>query len=146
MPDFSVVLIGNSSVSLSALESRKNVYLLSQKPYEDIPHYGKCFDICFMPWQQNNWIEACNPVKLKEYLALGKPIVSTYFNELNGYEGFVEVANNANSFALAARKALKEDNPELAAARRNRVVGDTWDSKAKMIFGSLFMGENEEIS
>ncbi len=146
LPDFSVVLIGSASVDVTGLGSRKNVYMLGQKAYEDIPYYGKCFDVCFMPWQQNEWIAACNPVKLKEYLALGKPVVSTYFNELDAYDSLVEVANDANSFASAVRKALKEDNPELAAARRKRVAGYTWESKAKLVFDNLFMSENEEIS
>lgn len=146
LPDFSVVLIGSASVDVTGLGSRKNVYMLGQKAYEDIPHYGKCFDVCFMPWQQNEWIMACNPVKFKEYLALGKPIVSTSFSELGGYDGFVEVANDADSFASAVRKVLKENNSELAAARRKRVAGHTWESRAKLVFDNLLMSENEEIS
>ncbi len=146
LPDFSVVLIGSASADVTGLSSRKNVYMLGQKAYEDIPHYGKCFDVCFMPWQQNEWIAACNPVKFKEYLALGKPVVSTYFNELSGYDGFAEIANDANSFALAVRRVLKEDSSELAAARRKRVAGHTWGSKAKLVLENLFMSENEETS
>jgi len=138
LSDFSIVLIGNSSVDLSALASRKNVYLLGQKPYEQIPHYAKCFDVCFMPWQQNSWIEACNPIKLKEYLALGKPIVSTPFSELEHYKGLIYVASDAWSFAEAVRQACKEKNPELVAARREHVKNCTWDAKAKQVIEALY--------
>jgi len=137
LSDISIVLIGNSSVDLSALTSRKNVYLLSQKPYEQIPHYAKCFDVCFMPWQQNEWIAACNPVKLKEYLALGKPIVSTPFDELNKYKGLIEVASDSGSFAQAVRKACRENDPELVSTRQRRVRHCTWDAKAKEVLLAL---------
>jgi hypothetical protein len=137
LSDISIVLIGNSSVDLSTLTSRKNVYLLSQKPYEQIPHYAKCFDVCFMPWQQNEWIAACNPVKLKEYLALGKPIVSTPFDELNKYKGLIEVASDSGSFAQAVRKAYRENDPELVSTRQRRVRHCTWDAKAKEVLLAL---------
>ncbi|MBA7670515.1 putative teichuronic acid biosynthesis glycosyltransferase TuaH [subsurface metagenome] len=137
LSDISIVLIGSSSINLSSLASRKNVYLLGQKPYEQIPHYGKCFDVCFMPWQQNEWIEACNPIKLKEYLALGKPIVSTPFEELENYKDIVNVASDATSFAEAVRKACDENNPELVSARRKRVSSSTWDAKAREVLDAL---------
>jgi glycosyltransferase involved in cell wall biosynthesis len=138
LPDISVVLIGNASVNLNGLRSRKNVYLLPQKPYEEIPHYAKCFDVCFMPWQQNNWIAACNPVKLKEYLALGKPIVSTTFSELTNYNGLVNTSSDAQSFAHMVRKVLEENNSELTINRRRRVVEETWDAKSQVILRTLF--------
>lgn len=137
LKDVSIVLIGNSSVDLSTLASRKNVYLLGQKPYEQIPHYAKCFDVCFMAWRQNEWIEACNPIKLKEYLALGKPIVSTPFSELENYKSLVYVASNAGVFAEVVRRACNENDPELVLARRNRVSDSTWDAKAREVLNTL---------
>ncbi|GAG08945.1 unnamed protein product, partial [marine sediment metagenome] len=79
LPGMSFVFVGEASANCDGLLSKKNVWMLGQKPYEQIPHYGKCFDVAIMPWRQNRWIEACNPIKLKEYLALGKPVVSTPF-------------------------------------------------------------------
>jgi len=136
--DISIVLIGTSSVDLSGLASRCNVYLLGQQPYSQIPHYAKCFDVCFMPWLQNEWIEACNPIKLKEYLALGKPVVSTPFAELESYNGMVNVASDAKSFAEAVRKACKENNLKLISARRKQVKDKTWDAKAKEVMHTLY--------
>jgi glycosyltransferase involved in cell wall biosynthesis len=130
LSEFSIVLIGNSSVDLSSLGRRNNVFLISQKPYQQIPHYAKCFDVCFMAWQINEWIAGCNPVKLKEYLALGKPVVSTPFNELDSYLDVVETASDAVSFAKAVRKALKNNNSEQVQARRCMVKNCTWDEKS----------------
>ena len=145
LSDFSIVLIGNSSVDLSVLASRKNVYLFGQKPYGQIPHYVKCFDVCFMPWRQNSWIEACNPVKLKEYLASGKPIVSTPFSELEHYEGLVHVASDAQSFAEAVRQACQEEDPKLVSARRERVRNCTWDAKAEQATRALFESNQRSV-
>jgi glycosyltransferase involved in cell wall biosynthesis len=87
--EMSFVFVGNASVNCTGFLSKRNVWMLGQKPYKQIPHYGKCFDVAIMPWRQNRWVQACNPIKLKEYLALGKPIVSTPFAELQNYRGLV---------------------------------------------------------
>ena len=141
LKDFSIVLIGSSSLDLSSLASRRNVHLLGQKPYDQIPHYAKCFDVCFMPWQQNKWIQACNPIKLKEYLALGKPVVSTPFKELCGYDGLVAVACDAVAFADAVRKVLRQNCPELVLQRQKSVSESTWDIKAQQVLRTLWQAE-----
>lgn len=70
--DMTFVFVGSVSADVSGLRALPNVQLLGQRPYEQIPHYGKCFDVAIMPWRQNRWIQACNPIKLKEYLAVGE--------------------------------------------------------------------------
>lgn len=138
LPEMRFVFVGNSSIDCQNLLSRKNVQMLGQKPYEQIPHYGKLFDVAIMPWKQNRWIEACNPIKLKEYLALGKPIVSTPFPELKKYQGVVYEAKTPEEFADCIKKALMEDNPERIIARRKEVEHTSWDSKAKLVLDELF--------
>lgn len=138
LPQMSFVFVGSTSADVTELQKRKNVWLLGQKPYEQIPHYGKCFDVAIMPWRQNQWIEACNPVKLKEYLALGKPVVSTPFAELQKYRDVVYEAKTPGEFAKCIRKALAEDNPVRVAARRKIVEVDSWESKAQLVLQELF--------
>jgi len=136
-PDMSFVFVGSASSDVSRLEALPNVYMLGKRPYREIPHFGKCFDVAIMPWQQNRWIEACNPIKLKEYLALGKPIVTTPFRELDFYEGLVYKATDADSFAACLRRALAEDGPERIIARRKRVEKETWEAKANGVLKAL---------
>ena len=138
LSQMSFVFIGEASSDISGLEKRKNVWLLGQKPYEQIPHYGKCFDLAIMPWKRNRWIEACNPIKLKEYLALGKPVVSTPFSELYKYRDVVYVAETPEDFAECVKKALSEDSLELIAARRKKVIKASWESKARLVVEGLF--------
>lgn len=138
LPQMSFVFVGKASSGCSELASHKNVSMLGQKPYEQIPHYGKCFDVAIMPWRQNRWIQACNPIKLKEYLALGKPVVSTPFTELQKYRDVVYQADTPEEFARCIEKALAEDGPERRAARKQEVETSTWDSKAQLVLHKLF--------
>jgi hypothetical protein len=137
LSEMSFVFIGNVSADCSRLVSKKNVWMLGQKPYEQIPHYGKCFDVAIMPWRQNHWIEVCNPVKLKEYLALGKPIVSTPFAELQKYRDVVYEAKTSVEFAACIRDAIGQNNPKLVTKRRKKVENSSWDSKAEFLFEEL---------
>jgi GT2 family glycosyltransferase/glycosyltransferase involved in cell wall biosynthesis len=143
--DLKFVFVGNSSIDCSALAARKNVVMVAQQPYDRIPHYGKCFDAAIMPWRQNRWIQACNPVKLKEYLALGKPVISTPFAELNGYSDTVYSASTPREFADCIIRALAEDNEEKINARRAKVQSSSWDSKAQLVLKELFDGELSNV-
>jgi glycosyltransferase involved in cell wall biosynthesis len=139
LPKMSFIFVGKASVDCSALSARKNVWMLGQKSYEQIPHYGKCFDVAILPWRINKWTEAANPIKLKEYLALGKPIVSTpAFTELQRYSDVVYEAGIPDDFAACIRKACAEDSAELVETRRKTVAGSSWDSKAELVLGELF--------
>jgi GT2 family glycosyltransferase len=145
LPEVNFVFVGKSSADISRLVLKKNVWMLGQKPYEQIPHYGKCFDVAFMPWRQGRWIEACNPIKLKEYLSLGKPIVSTPFPELAYYRDVTYEAATPQEFANCIEQALAEDNSERIKARREKVANATWESKAKLAMEALFETKIAEI-
>lgn len=138
LPQMSFVFVGKASSDCSRLKSENNVLMLGQKPYEQIPSYGREFDVAIMPWRQNRWIEACNPIKLKEYLALGKPVVSTPFPELGGYRDVVSEARTPEEFSEKIRQAVSEDCPERIAARREKVRNETWDAKAELVYAKLF--------
>jgi glycosyltransferase involved in cell wall biosynthesis len=139
------VLVGKPSIDCSRLLTKSNVRMLGYKPYTQIPHYGKCFDVAVMPWRQNDWIEACNPIKLKEYLALGKPIVSTPFKELERYDGLVYPASKPEEFVRCIHQALRENDAQRIEARRNKVKTATWRHKAKLLSEMFFRQPTTEI-
>jgi len=137
LPECSFVFVGRSSSDVGGLVKKGNVHMLGQKPYEQIPHYGKCFDVAIMVWRQNRWIEGCNPIKLKEYLALGKPIVSTPFPQLQQYRDVTYEAATPLDFAAAVKQALAEDCADRIAARRESIKDATWDAKAERVLKTL---------
>lgn len=127
LPECQFVLVGACSLR-SDWSGLPNVHPLGQRPYHSVPAYMAALDVLIMPWNRNEWIRACNPVKLKEYLATGRPVVSTPFPELAGYRGHVTEAETAEAFARAVREAV--ETPGDPAPRRARVRGHTWVHKA----------------
>ncbi|MEH6525466.1 MAG: glycosyltransferase [Sneathiella sp.] len=113
----------------------KNVHLLGQRPYEEVAKYMAASDVLIMPWNKSEWIRACNPVKMKEYLAVGKPVVSTYFPEVEYFDQYIAVATEAEGFAAKIEKALQNNvEPEFF---RSRVREHTWSTKAKEVWSAL---------
>jgi glycosyltransferase involved in cell wall biosynthesis len=133
LPDLSFVCVGPISTDVSRLRQCANVYFLGPKPYEQVPFYGKEFDVVIMPWNRNKWMNYSSPVKTKEYLALGKPIVSIDYPELELYHDVVYVSLDYDQFVGNIRKGIKENDPHLKIRRREKVRNETWDNKVKVI-------------
>jgi GT2 family glycosyltransferase/glycosyltransferase involved in cell wall biosynthesis len=131
LPEVSVVLIGDATCSMDQFEPLPNVYWLGSRPYEEIPAYGAGFDVALMPWLRNQWIQHSNPIKLKEYLALGLPVVSTDFPEIHHYADVVAIAADDDAFVALVRAALDGHAVGTTESRRARVAGATWDNRAK---------------
>lgn len=144
LPDMSFVVIGREQKDCSALKARKNVRMLGQKPYELVPEYGKRFDVALLPLRQSRWAEAVNPLKLKEYLAMGKPVVSTPFPQLREYLDIVYEAKTPKVFAECIKRAISEDCPELISKRREKVKNSSWDSKAELVMNELFESKQSD--
>ncbi len=130
LPDCSLVLIGDATCPIDDLLSLPNVHWLGFRPYEDIPAHGAEFDVALMPWLRNDWIEHSNPIKLKEYLALGLPVVSTDFPEVHYYSDAIAIARDADHFVGLVREALQGNALGTEQTRRARVEGSTWDRQA----------------
>jgi glycosyltransferase involved in cell wall biosynthesis len=130
LPHLTFVMVGSCSLPAGWC-TLPNVVFLGQKPYEQVADYMAACDVLIMPWNRNDWIRACNPVKLKEYLAVGRPVVSTSFEELKRYAEHVQVAGDADAFAEAIRSAIED--PGDPATRRDRVRGETWAAKAEAV-------------
>ncbi len=138
LPDCSLVLIGDATCPIDDLVSLPNVHWFGFRPYEDIPSYGAGFDVALMPWLRNEWIQHSNPIKLKEYLALGLPTVSTDFPEVHYYSDSIAVASNHDHFVKLIREALDGKAVGTPQSRRARVQGVTWDRQAEEL---IVLGE-----
>lgn len=134
MPQVTFVLVGAISLADGWLRA-PNVLCCGQKPYTRVADYMATCDVLIMPWNQNDWIAACNPVKLKEYLAVGKPIISTPFNELDAYRGLVRTARNSDEFAAQIAAALCE--PHDPSRGRERVRQESWKSRSQSVIEQL---------
>jgi glycosyltransferase involved in cell wall biosynthesis len=128
-PDWSVVLIGRRNFDAAPLPRRPNLHYLGERPYAEIPGYLRGLDVCLMPYRRVPTATYMNPVKLREYLAAGKPIVSTPLPEVVQFGGLVEVAADGDEFVARIARCLAED-PALPARRMASVRDHTWASRA----------------
>lgn len=134
MPEAHFVLVGGCSLPDDWCEL-PNVHHLGRKPYDEVADYMAACDVLIMPWNQSDWIRACNPVKMKEYLAVGRPVVSTWFPEVEHYSEHIAVARGAVEFASELRSAIsKAHNPKPG---RERVAAHTWSAKASEVWDRL---------
>ena len=131
IPDAQLVLIGDATCSMASLTRHPNVHWLGVRPYAEIPAYGAAFDVALMPWVDNDWIRCANPIKLKEYLALGLPVVSTDFPEGRRYRHVIDVAADADDFVRLVRRRLVD--PGDAETRRVAVAHDSWQQRASTL-------------
>jgi len=132
-PTMSIVLIGRAAVDTSKLEKLDNVYLLGKKSFSELPNYAKKFDVCILPYVDNDQIYNCNPIKLKEYLATGKPVVSVFFPEIAEFSEVVFIAESNEKFVECIEQALNSDSKEKIEQRINRVKQLTWENRVKEI-------------
>jgi GT2 family glycosyltransferase/glycosyltransferase involved in cell wall biosynthesis len=130
VPDAQLVLIGDATCSLDRFDRHPNVHHLGHRPYADIPRYGCGFDVALMPWLDNDWIHHSNPIKLKEYLALGLPVVSTDFPEVHRWARWIRVSRTPDEFVAQVVRTLIDGGPATPAERRAAVVEHTWTRAA----------------
>lgn len=129
-PDGSIVLVGKVTMDVSQLESKPNVHLLGQKRYEDLPKYCKSWDVAIIPFKLNELTLNFNPLKTREYLAAGLPVVSTAMPEVE-VMGQCLIANDVGGFVAQINKAL--ENPGISQSRSDSVSNETWVSKLEEI-------------
>jgi glycosyltransferase involved in cell wall biosynthesis len=129
-PAWRVAMVGPVvKVDPAALPQAPNLFWLGQKQYAELPAYAKAFDVCLMPFALNEATEFINPTKTLEYMAAGKPIVSTAIADVvHHFTPVVKVARSADGFVAAARSALARPEPELIARGIGMAKDASWES------------------
>lgn len=129
-PDWSFVMVGPVvKIEAEDLPKRPNIHYLGSKTYEQLPAYLGCWDVALMPFAMNESTQFISPTKTPEYLAGGKPVVSTPVKDVVRHYGHLEavaIAGDAESFVAACDKALA-----LAADR-----GGNWLAEADLMLSS----------
>jgi glycosyltransferase involved in cell wall biosynthesis len=137
LPELQFVLVGGSTLPKDWSDA-PNLHMLGQKSYDEVWRYPGACDVLIIPWNRSSWVRGTNPVKLKEYLATGRPIVTTWIDELCRYEGLVTIATDADSFEAGIRAALAGvPDVTLQLRRRERVQAETWDRKGRQALRAI---------
>ncbi len=128
-PQWSFALVGKVQTDLGAVARLPNVHRLGQQPYTALPAYCRGFDVGLIPFRMNELTLRVNPLKLREYLAAGLPVVSTPLPEVVRYNGLVHIAVNEAGFLGAIDAALKERSPEFDRRRVEAMRGESWEAR-----------------
>lgn len=112
LPECDIVIIGEVTHDSSSIEKYKNVKLLGEIKYKDLPMYLKEFDVCLIPFDTStDLIKATNPVKFYEYLSAGKKIVATEIPELDPFKDkYVYLANDNSKFLKYVKDCLANND------------------------------------
>lgn len=132
-PEGSVVVLGKIApdVDPSALKAVPNIHLLGRKRYEDLPGYCKAFDVALMPFKVNELTLNANPLKVREYLAAGLPVVSTDIPEVRKV-GLCKIATSTEDFVKKVDECLAEGAGP-TRERAEKIFHESWDAKVEEI-------------
>jgi teichuronic acid biosynthesis glycosyltransferase TuaH len=139
-PAWSFVLVGweDEAFAQSALHSLPNVFFLGRKHTKDVPNYMLHFDVCINPQVLNDITRSNFPLKILEYLALGKPVVATTTNTMTEvFSHDTYLATNTAEFLSQLEQALAEDSPQLAQKRIAFAEQFSWKKVVESIIQHL---------
>ncbi len=127
-PDWHFVIIGDSTENHDSCRDLPNMHFLGRKDYRDLPAYCRGMDAGVIPFRINELTLAANPIKLREYLAAGLPVVSTPLPEVANWQPWARLADGPEAFENALAAALAEP-PSRRAERSAAVAHETWQAK-----------------
>ncbi len=141
-PDWHIVLVGPVvKIDPASLPQKQNIHYLGGKNYKELPAYLSGWDIALLPFAKNESTQFISPTKTPEYLAGGKPVISTSITDVvnpYGINGLVEIADSAEDFICAAERLLNEDSKVERIKKADHFLANiSWDQTYREMAGLL---------
>lgn len=134
LPQATFVMVGRVAIPREQLPSAPNLRWLGPQPYERLPEFGARFNAAIIPYRLNAQVHAANPLKLREYLAMGLPVVSVSTPEIDKFERVVSIARTREAYRDALAAALLAPQDPGAVERRQAVAREgTWAARVDEI-------------
>jgi len=135
-PECNFLLLGwdyDGTLAKSNFASLPNVRVVGPIPYKQLPEYARFFDVSTIPFKINAVTESTSPIKLFEYMSMGKPIVTTDMPECRKYKS-VMIGRTHDEYVDLIHAALeRRSDVEYKDLLRDEALANTWDAKAKVI-------------
>jgi glycosyltransferase involved in cell wall biosynthesis len=128
-PRWTFLMVGRLAVDPGRLKALPNVVLAGPQPYRSLPRWAKAFDVAIIPYRLTRQVVNSAPLKLREYLATGKPVVAVPAPEIVRFAGLVRIARAPEQFIGAIEEALFNDNDVDRARRIDATSSMTWDAR-----------------
>ena len=132
LPDWQFIFVGQTYpqfVDLYPLQKLPNARFLGRFPFQDVPALVKGMDVCLLPYAETEFARYRSPLKLYEYLAAGKPVVSTDHPEVREFSAWVRIASTPEEFAAAIMQAWRKDSPENQHRRAEISHHHSWEAR-----------------
>ncbi|HIJ59049.1 MAG TPA: glycosyltransferase, partial [Nitrospirae bacterium] len=141
--DYSFILIGPCDDSHKKIKPADNLFILGPKKYDDLKYYLKHFDVAIIPYKIDRITRSVFPVKLCEYLAAGKIVVSTTLPECKNFKS-VLTSENQRDFSENIKKALSlKDSPDFINLSKKEAMQNTWQRRVDLIEDKIMsIGKN----
>ena len=138
-PKWNIVMVGpTAKVDPNALPKRANLHWLGRREYAELPNYTKAFDVCLMPFALNEATEYINPTKALEYMATGRPIVSTAVPDVvSNFSEAVNIAISQECFVEMCVRALANPDEEAIQRGLNMANNNQWDAIVAKMEGHI---------
>jgi glycosyltransferase involved in cell wall biosynthesis len=127
---------GDPRTDVQALNGLANVHMLGYRPYEQLPDVLRGADAAIVPYLLEGEMRSVFPMKIYEYLAAGRPVVSTPMYTLGEVPDVLKAAT-AQEFAARLDEAIAQDTPEARAGRSQRAQAHSWESRLQQIADAL---------
>jgi len=148
-PEWTFVLIGRQQTDVSALQALGNVHLLPEMPHALLVQFACHFQALLLPFKQCQQIEYCNPLKLREYLAIGPPILSVPFPAMQPYASCildVRTADEWGQWLTTIARWSETARQRWQQQSRAMVNGESWEARAMVIEALLLQSINNGMS
>ena len=140
-PDWDLVLVGpeypRGYVRASGLLALANVRWLGELPNREAPAFLQSLDVCLIPHRDTKYSRSMQPLKLYQYLASGRPVISTLVGGLEDVINHVQVAHDAAGFVSRIQDRLDNDSIAQSVARIDAVRKETWDIRAREMLATV---------
>lgn len=132
LPDWTFVLIGKVETDITALRDCPNILLRPAMPHQDLAQWSQHWNVSLLPFLRNRQIDASNPLKLREYLAAGRPVAATYrFPAIAALGAPVSTPSAEGDLAGAILAASSMERAVMGF--RPRLAGETWEARARTV-------------
>lgn len=140
-PQWSIVLVGpeDDQFKQSGLHDIPNIHFTGSRPFSTLSSYVQAFDVCINPQFNNTITQGNYPLKIDEYLAMGKPVVATRTPTMKLFEDYTYLADGPQDYSPLIKKALHDNNPEKEKERIRFAQSHTWENSVNEMYKAIHL-------
>lgn len=135
-PEYLIEVVGPDKLNLSD-QLPNNVCFAGAKPQRELYGHLSTWSVCLIPFLKTSFTRTIYPLKINEYLAAGKPVVTTDFADLSDFKGLVRIAPDPSSFIQGIQRELRGNNRLKSAKRREFAMQNSWEARKTQFLDAL---------